>query len=51
VIGGRVITVEEARYRVDDRAEKETELEAKRVKRRVKKEQKDTLKSRESSSI
>jgi hypothetical protein len=51
VIGGGVITIEEARYKVDDRTEKEAELKAKRVKRRAKKEQKDILKSREDSFI
>jgi hypothetical protein len=49
--GGGVITVKEARYKIDDRAEKEAELKAKRVKRRAKKEQKDIPRNRESSSI
>jgi hypothetical protein len=38
VTEGEVITIKEARYKVNDRAEKEAELKAKRVKRRVKKE-------------
>jgi hypothetical protein len=51
VIEGGVIIIKEARYKVDDRAEKEAELKAKRVKRRAKKEQKDTLKNKENSFI
>jgi hypothetical protein len=49
--GGGVITIEEARYKIDDRAEKEAELKDKRVKRRAKKKQKDALRNREGFSI
>jgi hypothetical protein len=51
VIRRGVIIIEEARYKIDDWIEKEAELMAKRVKRRAKKKQKDTLKNKEGSFI